>query len=579
MPERGAVAFFDCHSRLFCVEPEIMLRRFFFFLATLLFLTISVLLSAKEKNPEDRVRDAAKRSTLDQPGTPPFHLKAILAPTGEQERGSSRTGEIEIWWTAPKHYRREVRSPEFHQIEIVDGDHRWQKNEGDYFPEWLRGTAIELINPIPNLEEALEGVRGADEKSLMGTTDYQWIMLSSDGKVQSGMGAAISLTDKTGLLSYCGGRGWDGDFSDYKKFHDLIVARTVNTAKVVILEDLPIVPNGFFDAQAPGGDPHPIQTVVVDELDVRKNLLPMKPVEWPALPNGPLEGATTTTVVVDRTGKVRELGPIISNNSAISDAAKSAIATMQFKPYLVNGEPVQVISRITLAFKTSRPVGTETFDSAQNYFERGRKVGFLAAGNTPYVLKAKFQTVVRGSVQEGQYEDTWISETQWRREARIGDSRYIRTQNGETHYQLAEGQDAPLLRLVFKLLEPIPAIDTFTESDWRIKRDTVDGVKTIRVLTGYEGPDGQFDPKHVRGFWFDDHGNLLRVYSMGLDTRRSNFEDFAEVKVARELSVLKDQKLGMHIEVTDVSSPGGVSPKIFELHGHEWKRQFTDEIR
>lgn len=135
------------------------------------------------------------------------------------------------------------------------------------------------------------------------------------------------------------------------------------------------------------------------------------------------------------------------------------------------------------------------------------------------------------------------------------------------------------MRLVFKLLEPIPAIDTFTESDWRIKRDTVESVNTIRVLTGYEGPDGQFDPKHVRGFWFDHDGNLLKTYSMGLETRRSNFEDFAGVKVAREISVLKDQKLGMYIQVTDVSSPGDVSPRIFKLPGHEWKRQFTDEVR
>lgn len=560
-----------------------MLRRFSLLSAVLLFL-VSPLVSAKDHDPEDRVRDAVKRSTLDQVGTPPFHLKATLAPTKDQDRDSGRTGEIEIWWTAPKHYRREVRSPEFHQVEVVDGERRWQKNEGDYFPEWLRRLAVELVHPVPNLDEALEGVRGADEHSMAGNTYYQWTILSSDGKIQSGMGASVALTNKTGLLFYCGGRGWGGIFYKYKKFHDLQVPVSVGvgspevTANVVTLEDLSNVPDSFFDTQAPGADAHPIDTEIIDELELRKNLLPMKTVEWPAVQDGPLEGAATTTIVLDRTGKIRDIGSIVSNNPAVSDAAKAAIHTMEFKPYLVNGEPVQVVSRITLAFKTTRPTGGEAFDTAQNYFERGRKAGFLATGNTPYVLKAKFETVVRGSVQEGQYEDIWLSETQWRREARIGDSRYVRAQNAETRYELSEGQDAPLLRLLFKLIEPIPALDTFTESDWRIKRDTVDAVNTIRVLTGYEGPDG-FDAKHVRGFWFDNNGNLLKAYTMGLETRRSNFEDFAGVKVAREISVLKDQKLGLHIQVTNVVSPRDISPNVFKLPGHEWKRQFTDEVR
>ena len=53
----------------------------------------------------------------------------------------------------------EVRSPEFHQIAIRNGEQQWQKNEGDYFPEWLRETAVELIKPVPPLEQVLEQVK------------------------------------------------------------------------------------------------------------------------------------------------------------------------------------------------------------------------------------------------------------------------------------------------------------------------------------------------------------------------------------------------------------------------------------
>jgi hypothetical protein len=114
------------------------------------------------ENLAKEVRKAAERSTLDQPGTRPFHLKALLSPSFARDKECGRTGEIEIWWSSPTQWKRELRSPEFHQIEIVNGAHDWQKNEGDYSPEWLRETAIELIKPIPPLEEVIEHVKTAE---------------------------------------------------------------------------------------------------------------------------------------------------------------------------------------------------------------------------------------------------------------------------------------------------------------------------------------------------------------------------------------------------------------------------------
>ncbi|MBZ5504964.1 MAG: energy transducer TonB [Acidobacteriia bacterium] len=320
---------------------------------------------ARSEDDSARVRKAVERSTLDQPGTKPFHLKAVLAPTRERDRDSGRTGEIEIWWQSPTRFRRELRSPEFHQIEIVDGEHRWQKNEGDYFPDWLRQTAVALVRPVPSLEEVLKMVEEADVKKLMGSTYYEWSVMSSDGNVQKGIGATVALTDSTGLLFYCGAPGWGAIYRDYRKFHDRMVGRIVGagspevTARIVTLEDLIDVPAEFFNAQATGADANPIETVMVDELSLRKQLLQPSPVTWPAVQNGPQQGVLTTEVVVDREGKVREIGTIVSDNPALADAARKAISTMRFTPYLVNGKPVQVNSRITMSFKTARPGGSE----------------------------------------------------------------------------------------------------------------------------------------------------------------------------------------------------------------------------
>ena len=113
------------------------------------------------------VRKVVEKSTLDQPGTKPFHLKAAYAPSLERDKDSHRTGEVEIWWESPTKWRREVRSPEFHQIAIVDGAKQWQKNEGDYFPELERELAVAIVRPAPlPMDILLQRVKTAEIKHM-----------------------------------------------------------------------------------------------------------------------------------------------------------------------------------------------------------------------------------------------------------------------------------------------------------------------------------------------------------------------------------------------------------------------------
>lgn len=175
--------------------------------------------------------------------------------------------------------------------------------------------------------------------------------------------------------------------------------------------------------------------------------------------------------------------------------------------------------------------------------------------------------------------DTWKNDDEWRREATIGKSRLVRARHGETRYLLSEGPDAGLLRMVLKAMEPIPAIDTFVESDWRIKRDTVDGVKTIRVLAGYESPDGTLDPEQARGYWFDESGKLVKTFFRNIETQRLEFQEFSGAQVAHKITLLNNGKLGMLIRITDISTAGSLPANTFDLPGHKWNRAFTDEVR
>ena len=229
------------------------------------------------------IKKAVERSTLDQPGTKPFHLKATLAPSFQRDINSGRTGTVEVWWASPTQWKRELQTPGFQRVEIVDGDRHWEKNDGDFFPEWLREIALELVKPIPALAEVLEHAKTAERVQMGPTTDLNWITDTGTAEVHNIRRSWVTVQNNTGLLFFGGGFGWDGGFKDYANFHGRMLARTVTsggievTAKITILEDLED-PAGLFDATVKGGDPQPLQTVLIDETGLRKNLLPMDPI-------------------------------------------------------------------------------------------------------------------------------------------------------------------------------------------------------------------------------------------------------------------------------------------------------------
>ncbi|WP_263358288.1 hypothetical protein [Acidicapsa ligni] len=117
-----------------------------------------------------------------------------------------------------------------------------------------------------------------------------------------------------------------------------------------------------------------------------------------------------------------------------------------------------------------------------------------------------------------------------------------------------------------------------TESDWRIRRDILDGEKTVRVFRGPEGPDGQLEPGKSQGYWFDDSGHLIKTYTLGYEIRPQEAKGYAGVQMPRRIDLIKDGKVGARFLVKEIG-PATVSPKEFSLNGHEWQRAFTAEVR
>jgi hypothetical protein len=223
----------------------------------------------------------------------------------------------------------------------------------------------------------------------------------------------------------------------------------------------------------------------------------------------------------------------------------------------------------------------DKLDSAKTYFDRARRLGFPAAGQSqPYVLHATFTTrASSGDVETGSYTDTWESDTKWRQEAVLGKSRFVRSRTGKKWYRLDDGPDAAVLQFVLTAMEPIPATEKLSESNWKVERGEGENAAMIRVSWGRENADGTPDPQRYEGFWFDDTGQLVMCRLNGLELRRSKFEDFNGVHVARQIDVAVAGRVGMRIDVTDVQAAEGADSRMFKIKGSDWLDRDSSEVR
>jgi protein TonB len=65
-----------------------------------------------------------------------------------------------------------------------------------------------------------------------------------------------------------------------------------------------------------------------------------------------VQGAVSLQVLISREGAIQEL-QILSGPPILATAAREAVKQWHFKPYLLNGQPVETQARVTVNFTIS----------------------------------------------------------------------------------------------------------------------------------------------------------------------------------------------------------------------------------
>jgi hypothetical protein len=339
------------------------------FIRTLLaFVGVCASVWAAERIPLSSLAEhAITESQITLPGSMPFHLTAKTFESTDRHN-DSHNATIEEYWVAPDKWRRIVKTADFSEVLIVNGDKTSETLTGDYYPNWLRQFVTGIFDP----GEPLQGV------DLSKSTDIPTGYFTPQGNLRIGdIGSEVCrrfmflasnppVTNQVfstycfnrGLLESVGVPGYEISYRDYKKFGQKRVARKLGEyiesgtelgADITELHELPVPLNESLFAIHQ--TTQPLSTVVVSEAVVRTLLVSAPDIQWPTLTSGRNPGTLSIYIAIDREGRVRETLGLNSDNPIMTAAAREQVMKWQFKPAANHGEPVQVESILTFGYE------------------------------------------------------------------------------------------------------------------------------------------------------------------------------------------------------------------------------------
>jgi Gram-negative bacterial TonB protein C-terminal len=530
--------------------------------------------------PVSKALDSAiQQSRLTQPGSAPFHLTATSAPANSDSTG--HIAEIEEYWVSPEKWRRTIRSKDFEQTVIVNGKLRFEQNSSDYYPKWLNDIVTALFEVVPAgaIQQVSMLAPGPFSIGPVGG-GMNYHPTSSDGTVTVSWGGRIEF-DPTGVLTWISSTESSAGFKNFQPFHGKSVARFIETfppvprgdvhTQITELTDLKDPDESMFAVPSPTPPEQQIRTVQVPEVEYRKLAIDPPVMKWPPVTVRPTSGTLVTYVVTDRNGKVRDCEFIISNNLSIGDGAVELVKGWHFKPFLVDGVPVQVGTTMTFAYDTEIVGEQAKFQAASYYFKQGRDRTYpRTEGSQPFHLKGTFQGDGDFAAFQGSYEETWFAPDRWRRQVTIGDKSAVETHSDRGLYE--QPVDPSIAKVVQKVLglfcTDFPGYSYGSpDTDWTMADVEFQNIPVTRVAMGHMNDDGSIH--YPRAYYFDQKG-LIRARSNtlswpNLHPETITYDEFAEFIGKQVPRRIESELDGVHTFTAhiDLLEPAQPAPDAF----------------
>lgn len=294
-------------------------------------------------------------------GDQPFHLVLEIEPPGKAADSAQGQvpAQVEVFWLNPITYRTVIRSSDFTQTRIVNGQTVEEHNTGDFYPRWIENFVQAILEPIPGADmlrkESGSVPVGVQEHACIARDSAQVCFQDAEPRIATGSDPSRSI--------------W---FEDYAPFGRHQIARTLvdnlpgnllvrgHIVQLTPLRqsDYPLLkaveftpPDKLIQTESVSGETAAsIQQVTPansqDKLHLAsETVVRLTPAGGAGAPTE-LDGRVTVYIRTDKTGRVREA--YRDGVTALQDGAAERALTLRFKPLIVDGAPRQMEATVAV---------------------------------------------------------------------------------------------------------------------------------------------------------------------------------------------------------------------------------------
>jgi TonB family protein len=320
--------------------------------------------SAEEMSRMIQSSDTANR--LESNTTPAFHLKASFE-TFDYLGKPDGNGTVDSFWDGTSRFRRVVTYRDHTRTEIHSEKSAYLDSDG-FRPSLSMNRLISgFFYPLPN--QAVVAHSDLTYKPLeLPNIPMDCVMTSlkvppGTPTTFHGEQSAYCLTKDSHLLRLSQlPQHMTLSYNDLNVFHGKFVPHTLTLMQGSIvrgrmrIEDISDWTSSDDSAfQVPEGSDEMVST-----LRVGSGVVSGLAIKHPE-PNYPLQakqnrigGSVVLHALISRTGDISDLEIVSSPDPSLAEAAMSAVRQWKYKPYLLNGKPVEVDTQINVNFVIGR---------------------------------------------------------------------------------------------------------------------------------------------------------------------------------------------------------------------------------
>lgn len=292
---------------------------------------------------------------LDMDPQVPWHIE-LSYDEFDEDGDNVHSGTVEEFYVTAKKYRKIIKTDEFSQIEVADGNDLYRSGAQDWPPQTTLQAAREILSPLYDASEFSDF--GPDKLDwTIGKTTLSCVALSN-GRILSPSGLPkFCYEPGTTLLRYTRGQGWDETvYNNVIQFKGRYIGRDVEVmhaskpflkihlAKVETLQQ----PDGSLFLP-PVGTPGALTGIV----SVPSGMLRRQPgQQWQFPGNIPrgLHGKVTVRFTVDKEGRVTG-AHAIDGPEKLRRPVEDEVKKIRFRPFLILDRPFEVESTTVYMFQ------------------------------------------------------------------------------------------------------------------------------------------------------------------------------------------------------------------------------------